>query len=96
MGHQKFYLCRRQRDFVNRLAVALAQFDEAQFLWRFRVLSPPVQLRRKPSCEENSRRSEAGGEVDSEAPDFGKMMMRRRMIKKLRQCEAHIIQSRPV
>ena len=73
MGHQKVYLGRRQRVFVNGLAVALAQFDidlstgwidEAQFLWRFRVLSPPVQLRRKPSSQKNSRRSESSSEVD--------------------------------
>ena len=27
MGDPKFYVARRQRDFVNRLAVALAQLD---------------------------------------------------------------------
>src|SRR5206468_4285205 len=82
------------QEFVNALATGWT--DEAQLVRRFRLLRAPVQLRRKPSCEENSSRSESRGEVDSEFPEFGKMMMRRRMIKKLRQREAHIIQSRPI
>jgi hypothetical protein len=90
---------------MNGFAVALTQFDidlatrwadEAQLLRRFRSVSAPVELCCEPAGKKDSSRSESRGEVDSEFPEFGKMMMRRRMIEKLRQRETHIIQSRPI
>jgi hypothetical protein len=59
-------------------------------------LSAPIQLRGQPSNKKKSSRSEAWSETDSQFVDFGKMVMRRRMIEELCKREANFIESCPI
>jgi hypothetical protein len=53
-------------------------------------------LRGEPAGKENGGRSESRSEIDSHFLNFGKMMMRGRMIEELGECEANLIQARPI
>ena len=84
VSDDKFYVAASQRDFVNRLVVALAQFDtdlaagwsdEAQHARGFCILDVPTQLRSEPTGKKKRSRFETGCEIDAQLTDSAEAMM---------------------
>ena len=105
MSDEEFYVACGQRDFMNWLAFALAQFNfdvasgrpgKPQFVRRARFLRPPIQLCSEPTGKKERSRSESGCKIDAHVTDFGQAMMRSRMIEELCDGEADIVQARPI
>src|SRR5204863_326630 len=61
-----------------------------------RLVDLPIQLRTQPAEQKESGRFKSGPVIDIEIFDFGKMMMRRRVIKELRNSMAHLVESCPI
>ena len=105
MSYVEFYVACLQLNFVNGLAVPLAQFDtnisarraaKAQLVWRSWFVQTPAQLCPEPTDKQKTRWSETWREINSHSIDLGQAVMGRGMIEELSERKAHVVQSRPI